>query len=90
MQLIESRGARAAYHDPLVGEIPPTREHAGLAGRRSVPLTPDGLAAFDAVVIATDHDAVDYRLVAGEARLVVDTRNALGRAGLSGPTIVKA
>lgn len=90
IELIEARGARAAYHDPLIPVLPPTREHAALAGRRSIALTADALASFDAVLIATDHDSLDLALVARHARLVVDTRNALGRAGLSGPTIVKA
>ncbi|WP_375461268.1 nucleotide sugar dehydrogenase [uncultured Enterovirga sp.] len=90
IELIEARGARTAYHDPWVPVIPPTREHAALSGRRSVDLAPDTIARFDAVVIATDHDAIDYPALAGAARLVVDTRNAMARAGLSGPTIVKA
>ncbi|MDB5591105.1 nucleotide sugar dehydrogenase [Enterovirga sp.] len=90
IELIEARGARAAYHDPLIPVIPPTREHAALSGRRSVALSPEAIRAFDAVVIATDHDGVDYGALAASARLVIDTRNALGRAGLSGPTVVKA
>ena len=60
------------------------------AGRRSVPLDAASLSTYDAVLIATDHDGVDYRLVAGHAPVVVDTRNACARAGFAGPTIVKA
>ncbi len=90
IELIEARGGRAAYHDPFIPEIPRTREHAALAGRRSIDLTPETVATFDAVVLATDHDALDLGLIAGSARIVVDTRNALGRAGFAGPAIVKA
>ena len=67
-----------------------TREHAALAGRASVPLDAAALASFDAVLVATDHDAVDYRLVASAARLVVDTRNACARAGADPAKVVKA
>jgi UDP-N-acetyl-D-glucosamine dehydrogenase len=42
------------------------------------------------VLIATDHDAVDYRLVAEAARLIVDTRNALERRGIAAAGVVKA
>jgi UDP-N-acetyl-D-glucosamine dehydrogenase len=42
------------------------------------------------VLIATDHDDVDYALVAAHAKLVVDTRNACARHGLTGATIFKA
>ena len=90
MDLIEARGAACDFHDPFVPAIPPTREHATLAGRPSRPLDPAALAAYDAVLIATDHDGIDYPALAGAARLVVDTRNAMARAGLSGDHIVKA
>ncbi len=90
IEIIEHRGGRADYHDPFIPVIPPTREHAALAGRRSVPLTADNLAAYDAALIATDHDGVDYALVAASLPIVVDTRNACARAGLAGDNIVKA
>ena len=90
IELIEARGARVAYHDPLIPVIPPTREHAALAGRHSILLSAAHLGKFDAVVIATDHDSIDYRALADASRLIIDTRNALGRAGIAGPAIVKA
>ena len=42
------------------------------------------------MLIATDHDAVDYRALAAAARLVVDTRNACARAGVVAAHVVKA
>ena len=90
MELLEGRGARVDYHDPFVPRIPVTRDHPGLADRASEPLEPDRLASYDAVLIATDHDGIDYAALARAARLVVDTRNALGRLGIVGPHIVKA
>ena len=90
MELIEARGATALYHDSHVPEIPVTREHPTLTGRLSQPLTPEAVKGYDAVLIATDHDEVDYAALVEHARLVVDTRNACAKAGLSGPTIVKA
>lgn len=76
-ELLEARGAEVAFHDPHVAVIPPTREHAALAGRRSLPLDAATLERFDAVLVVTDHDAIDWRLVAERARLVVDTRDRL-------------
>ena len=43
--------------------------------RESVPLTPDMLSTVDAVVIVTDHRAIDYQMVVDHAPLVLDTRN---------------
>ncbi|HXQ14007.1 MAG TPA: UDP binding domain-containing protein, partial [Caulobacteraceae bacterium] len=90
LELLEARGATTNFHDPHVAAIPPTRQYASFAGRRSTALSPETIAAHDAVLIATDHDAVDYQLIAREARLVVDTRNALGRRGVAAPGVVKA
>ena len=90
IEAIEARGATCDFHDPLIPEIPATREHPGLAGRRSADLTEAALAGYDAVLIATDHDAVDYALISRAAQLVVDTRNAMARRGLPGDRVVKA
>lgn len=90
IELIEQRGAHTSYHDPHVPIIPQTREHGGLAGRRSIDLAPGTIADFDAVLIATDHDAVDYKTLVAEARLVIDTRNACERNGVFAANVIKA
>ncbi len=90
IDLIEARGACVDYHDSFVPMIPPTREHPNLTGRTTVELSAATLRRYDAVLIATDHDDIDYRLLGQSARLIVDTRNACARAGLAGPHIVKA
>jgi UDP-N-acetyl-D-glucosamine dehydrogenase len=90
IELIEERGAAVDYYDPHVPVIPSTREHASLTGRRSIDLTPKAIASYDAVLIATDHDIVDYRELAKAAKLIIDTRNACGRAGVTSDNVVKA
>jgi UDP-N-acetyl-D-glucosamine dehydrogenase len=90
IELIEKRGAHVEFHDPFIPVIPPTREHAELTGRRSANFDPDTLSSFDAVLIATDHDGVDYGLLASHARCVIDTRNACARRNVTGPHIFKA
>jgi UDP-N-acetyl-D-glucosamine dehydrogenase len=84
MELLEKRGASVSFHDPLAPVVPVTREHAAFAGRCSADLTPAALEGFNAVVVATDHDSIDYRLVAAHSRLVVDTRNVFARKGIAG------
>lgn len=90
IELLEARGAKVEFYDPLIPVIPPTREHANLAGRKSIEWSRDAIGEFDAVLIATDHDAVDYTTLVDSASLVVDTRNACGRRGLSAEKVVKA
>jgi UDP-N-acetyl-D-glucosamine dehydrogenase len=90
IDLIERRGAQADYYDPFIPEIPLTREHAALAGRKSIEIDSDRIRQYDAVVISTDHDAIDWKLITTHARLVIDTRNVCARNNLTGPNVVKA
>jgi UDP-N-acetyl-D-glucosamine dehydrogenase len=76
MDLIRARGAEVSYSDPHVPEIQPTREHPQLCGMKSIALDEQSLSTFDAVLIATDHSAVDYEALVRFSHLVVDTRNA--------------
>lgn len=75
IEMLEDRGAVISYHDPHVLRLPKMR-HYRVPDLQSEPLTPKWLAAQDAVLIVTDHSAVDYPLVVQHAQLVVDTRNA--------------
>jgi UDP-N-acetyl-D-glucosamine dehydrogenase len=92
IRLLQDKGANVAYHDPHCPEIRDDG-HTRVQGfpLRSLPLTMDVLERADIVIIATDHSAVNYSLVADHARHVLDTRGAMrgrnGRArivGLSG------
>jgi UDP-N-acetyl-D-glucosamine dehydrogenase len=44
--------------------------------------TADDVRAADAVVVLTDHDDIDYELVAREARWILDCRNRLSGANV--------
>lgn len=89
MELLTKRGTAVDYYDPHVGKIPVTREHARFEGDVSVEVSPETLEAYNAVVISTDHDDIDYQMIADHAQLVVDTRNAFGRRGITVKNLVK-
>jgi UDP-N-acetyl-D-glucosamine dehydrogenase len=76
IELLRARGASVDYYDPHVPVIPKSREHASLAGMRSVSIDPASVASYDAVLIVTDHTEIDWQSLANAARLVMDTRNA--------------
>lgn len=90
MELIESRGGKTDFHDPHVAQINNTREHPTLNFRIGVKWDLKRFAGYDAVLIATDHDGVDYRGLADTAKLVIDTRNACDRAGAAMARVVRA
>ena len=85
---LQEAGAQVEYHDPFIPVIPHTREHDKLAGIASVPLNAKALAGYDAVLIATDHTGIDYKMVVENSKVVVDTRNAT--AGMTQAYIVRA
>jgi UDP-N-acetyl-D-glucosamine dehydrogenase len=80
IEKLEALGASVDYFDPFFPVIPQTREHSALAGRESIVWNLSAVAEYDAVLIATDHDGIDYRALAAHARLVLDTRNACAKA----------
>jgi UDP-N-acetyl-D-glucosamine dehydrogenase len=90
MEMLARRGASVSFHDPFIAEIPLTREHPDLVGRASVQLTDDTASSFDAAIICTDHDPVDYALLVERCGVVIDTRNACARRGIINDRVVKA
>lgn len=76
-QLREKGIETIRYHDPHVPEyrVNGTEERTMDVPRSE--LTPEALAAHDATVIVTDHDAFDSHFIAEHANAIVDTRNAL-------------
>jgi UDP-N-acetyl-D-glucosamine dehydrogenase len=80
-------GAEVGYHDPHIPEAPRMRTWPDLPRQLSVPLTAETLAAQDAVVLVTDHSAVDYAFVSRHAKLIVDTRGVYREGG---PNVVRA
>ena len=79
VRILGERGATVSYHDPHVPTFPAMRRYRFELA--SVELTPETLASADAVLVVTDHDAIDWRAVGQHARLIVDTRNAVSRMG---------
>lgn len=93
LELIEKLEARRAvvdYYDPFIPTIAETRDHPALSGRMSVEWDLARFAGYDAVLIATDHDGLDYVGLAEAAQLVIDTRYACARAGASLDRVVLA
>ena len=77
MDLLGERGADVSYYDPYVPVVRPTREHPHWTGTRSVSWNSETVQSFDAVIIATNHQAINYQELADWAPCIVDTRNAM-------------
>lgn len=89
IEILRERGANVEWSDPHVERAPPAAGES-LSGSRSLALDARTLASFDVVLVATNHAAFDWDLVAEHAPLVVDTRNALGSRMLGRASYVRA
>jgi len=78
MQLLQQRGAHLEYNDPYFPQMHKMR-HYNFENMKSVPISKDMLAKYDAALIATDHSSYDYHAIVDGSKLVVDTRNATRR-----------
>ena len=72
MEILRDKGAEVSYSDPHVPAFPKMREHH--FDLESVTLTSDAVAAYDVIILATNHKAFDYQLIQQHAKLIVDTR----------------
>ena len=76
MELLEEKEAVTDYNDPYIPQIKPTRKYKQFAGKKSVELKT--INQYDCVVILTDHTSYDFKAIANESKIIVDTRNACG------------
>jgi len=72
MNLLHQKGAVVHYCDPHVPEIETT--HENVLALKSVEFSPSTIASYDCVLIATNHDAFNYKVLAETAKLIVDSR----------------
>jgi UDP-N-acetyl-D-glucosamine dehydrogenase len=89
--LLVKKGAAVSYHDPY---IPHLRSHDDGSDGLGFELdsAPDLMAAVreaDIVVIVTNHSSYDYPAILGAARLIFDSRNALGKIAKGNPKVFR-
>ncbi len=82
--LLMQKGAEVNYHDPYVSHI----KHDTWE-KSSLPDYLEETEQADCVVIVTNHSAYDYEAILERARLIVDTRNAMGNAGRQHQKVVR-
>ena len=88
IEIFREKGAEVDYHDPLVPILPKTRKYK--YDMRSVELTKDKLKRYDLIVLSTDHSLFDYRFIAANAKLIIDSRNAFETRGIKSKNIYKS
>jgi UDP-N-acetyl-D-glucosamine dehydrogenase len=90
LETLEGCGAEVGFHDPLVPRIPRTPEFPALAGRAGLDWQAALAGPWDAGLIVTDHDGIDYAALREALPCLVDTRNSFARRGLQGAGVIAA
>lgn len=66
------KGGDVFYHDPYISQLQVDDKIF-----HSMPLDKNLVKSADCVVILTDHTNLDYKMIEREAKLIIDTRNAI-------------
>ena len=90
LEYFEAAGSDVDFYDPMVPFIPKNDEHPTLEGRKSVPESAITSSDYEAVIIATDHDKVDYEKLCQTGVPIIDTRNVIERKNLPMDHVTKA
>jgi UDP-N-acetyl-D-glucosamine dehydrogenase len=84
IHLLKEMGADVKYHDPYVSNF----NHEGWHMDSVIDLMGE-IKRADAVIIITNHKNYDYTVILENAKLIVDTRNALGDLGKDNKKVVR-
>lgn len=88
IEIFRDKGAEVSYNDPYVPKLYKTRKYA--YDMLSVELTKENLKQYDVIVLSTDHSSYDYKFIADNSRLVIDSRNAFEPRKITAEHIHKA
>jgi len=87
IEILREKGAKVDYNDPYVSKLPKTRKYQ--YDMESVELSKKNLAKYDLVLLSTDHTEYNYKFIAANSKLILDTRNAFERAGVNSEKVFK-
>jgi UDP-N-acetyl-D-glucosamine dehydrogenase len=88
IELFERQGCKVDYNDPYVPKLFKMRKYNYTM--KSVPLSVNNLKKYDLVVLSTDHSDYDYKMIAENSQLILDTRNAFEKHGIKSKNIKKS
>jgi UDP-N-acetyl-D-glucosamine dehydrogenase len=75
MKELNEYGANIEFYDPHIPQILKNRAYPEFTGLKSIVLTEEELTKFDAAIVVTDHDNIDYSLIENKIGVIIDTRN---------------
>ncbi len=90
MELLHAQKTTVDFLDPLIPVLPDMHDFPQFSGKAAVSLSDMKQTKYDAIIICTDHDDVDYAALTDLGVSVIDTRNAIAQRGLPMTNVTKA
>lgn len=72
LDLLLKKKYKVNYSDPLISKIPRLRNFK--LNLKSIKLNSKNIRKFDLVILSTDHDVFNYKLIYNSSKLILDTR----------------
>lgn len=88
IEILKEKGALVDYNDPFIPKLNITRKYK--FEMASVKLSKENLSTYDLVLLSTDHALYEYKFIAENSKLILDTRNAFEKNGVKSSNIFKA
>ncbi len=79
MDSLTKLGASIGYYDNWIPVIPKSREHMNWFKKKSINWNKEIISSYDAVVIVTDHDEVNYSELVIWNDCIIDSRNIISK-----------
>ena len=76
--LKQKKNFSISYSDPYIKKIPKLRDY-NFSNMRSVKINSNELKKYDAVVLVTDHQKFNYRLIEKNSKLIIDARHKFNK-----------
>ena len=74
IKILKEKKIKVDYSDPFIKKIPKLRNY-NFQHMKSILLKASNLKKYDVVVLITDHDKFDYKMIEKNSKLILDTRN---------------
>ncbi len=84
IELLQKKRATVSYFDPYIPHLDINSIHL-----KNTRLTQANIRKNDLIILATNHNSFNYRMIAKNAKLILDTRNAFGIRGIKAKHIIK-
>lgn len=86
MKILKKNNINFSYHDPFFSKLRIGRQNK--FNLKSITLNKKNIVNFDASLIVTDHDNIDYDLLAKYSKFVIDTRGVMYKKKLNFDNVV--